>query len=125
MIPPHTPQILACGPETQRGSPSDCNSGSRSFDWLLLQVTLHAVGHVILFKSTSSGQLTVSVRDSSRRIQLDGDAVWLLDFVLDSHLLQPREAAVFIIVVSTILSFITCLTVLILLQLTTPSIKNN
>ena len=53
----------------------------------------------------------------SKRIQLDADAVWLLDFVLDAHLLQPGEVAIFIF------SFITCLTVLIiLLQLTTPAI---
>lgn len=53
----------------------------------------------------------------SKRIQLDADAVWLLDFVLDAHLLQPGEVTIFIF------SFITCLTVLIiLLQLTTPAI---
>lgn len=51
------------------------------------------------------------------RIQLDADAVWLLDFVLDAHLLQPGEVTIFIF------SFITGLTVLIiLLQLTTPAI---
>lgn len=51
---------------------------------------------------------------------MDADAVRFLDFVLDSHLFQPRDAVVFIVAVPTT-RFIISRRVPVLFCLTTPA----
>lgn len=57
--------------------------------------------------------------EESGRIQLDADAVWPLDFVLDPHLLQPWEAVVLIVVAVRIV--VSCQVLTLLLSLTRPA----